>query len=38
MGPSLPEITAIAAAMDNCVRIDPDVDEELMDTCAQAAG
>ncbi|NMA33373.1 MAG: anthranilate phosphoribosyltransferase, partial [Clostridiaceae bacterium] len=38
-GPSLAEITAIAAAMrDNCVRIDPDVDEELMDTCGTGGG
>lgn len=38
-GPSLAEITAIAAAMrDNCIRIDPDVDEELMDTCGTGGG
>jgi len=38
-GPSLDEITAIAAAMrDNCIGIDPDVDEELMDTCGTGGG
>lgn len=38
-GPSLTEITAIAKAMrDNCIRINPNVKEELMDTCGTGGG
>ncbi len=38
-GPTLSEITAIAQAMrDNCIRINPLVDEELMDTCGTGGG
>lgn len=38
-GPSLTEITAIAQAMrDNCIRINPNVKEELMDTCGTGGG
>lgn len=38
-GPTLTEITAIAQAMrDNCVKIDPDVNGELMDTCGTGGG
>ncbi|NLL20076.1 MAG: anthranilate phosphoribosyltransferase [Clostridia bacterium] len=38
-GPTLTEITAIAQAMrDHCIRIDPRVDEELMDTCGTGGG
>lgn len=38
-GPTLTEITAIAQAMrDNCIRIAPDVSEELMDTCGTGGG
>ncbi len=38
-GPTLSEITSIAQAMrDNCIRIDPAVDEELMDTCGTGGG
>lgn len=38
-GPTLSEITAIARAMrENCIRINPSVDEELMDTCGTGGG
>lgn len=38
-GPTLTEITAIAKAMrDNCIRINPNVSEELMDTCGTGGG
>ncbi|NLK88005.1 MAG: anthranilate phosphoribosyltransferase [Clostridiaceae bacterium] len=38
-GPTLAEITAIAQAMrDNCIRIYPLTDEELMDTCGTGGG
>lgn len=38
-GPTLTEITSIARAMrDNCIRINPDVREELMDTCGTGGG
>jgi len=38
-GPTLTEIAAIAQAMrDNCIKIDPDVDGELMDTCGTGGG
>jgi len=38
-GPTLTEIAAIAQAMrDNCIRIDPKVDGELMDTCGTGGG
>lgn len=38
-GPTLIEITAIAQAMrDNCIRISPKVDGELMDTCGTGGG
>lgn len=38
-GPTLQEITAIAQAMrDNCIRIYPLTDEELMDTCGTGGG
>jgi len=38
-GPTLDEITEIARAMrDNCIRIEPEVDEELMDTCGTGGG
>jgi anthranilate phosphoribosyltransferase len=38
-GPTLTEITAIAQAMrDNCIKISPDVDDELMDTCGTGGG
>ncbi|MEN6373101.1 MAG: anthranilate phosphoribosyltransferase [Armatimonadota bacterium] len=38
-GPTLTEITAIAKAMrDNCIKIDPKVDGELMDTCGTGGG
>ncbi|HKL80669.1 MAG TPA: anthranilate phosphoribosyltransferase [Mobilitalea sp.] len=38
-GPTLIEITAIAQAMrDNCIRIAPKVDGELMDTCGTGGG
>lgn len=38
-GPTLTEITAIAQAMrDNCIKISPNVDDELMDTCGTGGG
>lgn len=38
-GPTLTEITSIAKAMrDNCIRINPAVKEELMDTCGTGGG
>ena len=38
-GPTLTEIAAIAQAMrDNCIRIDPKVKDELMDTCGTGGG
>jgi len=38
-GPTLTEITAIARAMrDNCIAIQPQVGEELMDTCGTGGG
>lgn len=38
-GPVLSEISAIARAMrDNCVKISPKVNEELMDTCGTGGG
>ncbi len=38
-GPTLTEIAAIARAMrDNCIRINPSVGEELMDTCGTGGG
>lgn len=38
-GPTLTEITAIAQAMrDHCVKINPRVQEELMDTCGTGGG
>ncbi len=38
-GPTLTEITAIAQAMrDNCIKISPKVDDELMDTCGTGGG
>lgn len=38
-GPTLSEISAIAKAMrDNCIPIEPKVDEELMDTCGTGGG
>ncbi len=38
-GPTLTEITAIAQAMrDNCIKISPKVNEELMDTCGTGGG
>ncbi|MFP4662383.1 MAG: anthranilate phosphoribosyltransferase [Halanaerobiales bacterium] len=38
-GPTLTEITAIAQAMrDNCIKINPDVEGELMDTCGTGGG
>jgi anthranilate phosphoribosyltransferase len=38
-GPTLSEITAIAQAMrDNCIRIYPLTNEELMDTCGTGGG
>lgn len=38
-GPTLTEITAIAQAMrDNCIKISPRVDDELMDTCGTGGG
>lgn len=38
-GPTLTEITAIAQAMrDHCIRINPKVKEELMDTCGTGGG
>jgi anthranilate phosphoribosyltransferase len=38
-GPTLLEITAIAQAMrDNCIRISPRVNDELMDTCGTGGG
>lgn len=38
-GPTLTEITAIAQAMrDNCIKIDPQVKGELMDTCGTGGG
>ncbi len=38
-GPTLTEIAAIAQAMrDNCIRINPKVAEELMDTCGTGGG
>lgn len=38
-GPTLIEITAIAQAMrDNCIRITPKVEGELMDTCGTGGG
>lgn len=38
-GPTLTEISAIARAMrDNCIRINPQVTEDLMDTCGTGGG
>lgn len=38
-GPTLTEISAIARAMrDNCIQINPNVKEELMDTCGTGGG
>jgi len=38
-GPTLTEITAIAQAMrDNCIKVSPRVNEELMDTCGTGGG
>jgi anthranilate phosphoribosyltransferase len=38
-GPTLTEISAIAQAMrDNCIPINPNVNEELMDTCGTGGG
>jgi len=38
-GPTLPEIAAIAKAMrDNCIPIEPKVNDELMDTCGTGGG
>ncbi len=38
-GPTLTEIAAIAQAMrDNCIKISPNVDEEIMDTCGTGGG
>ncbi|MDD4237869.1 MAG: hypothetical protein PHT62_04880 [Desulfotomaculaceae bacterium] len=38
-GPTLTEITAIAQAMrDNCIKISPAVEDELMDTCGTGGG
>lgn len=38
-GPTLTEITAIAQAMrDNCIRITPAIDDEMMDTCGTGGG
>lgn len=38
-GPTLTEITAIAQAMrDNCIKISPNTEEELMDTCGTGGG
>ncbi|MFA8439856.1 anthranilate phosphoribosyltransferase [Pueribacillus sp. YX66] len=38
-GPTLSEISAIAKAMrDNCIPIEPKVDEKLMDTCGTGGG
>jgi anthranilate phosphoribosyltransferase len=38
-GPTLTEISAIAQAMrDHCIRINPKVNEELMDTCGTGGG